>query len=144
MVTQSMGRTNKEALLSNQQILQFETQLYQQLLEIPLATQIITRAKSKKYTKQVKDQEEKLKKAHFDTSRDQLDMDMYDTICEIFRKWSYNYDILDIYGVNFKQLISELGGKKKKKGKKLLTKGKKQKKQKEKKKKKKTKQKKKH
>ena len=145
MVTQSMARTNKEALLSNQQILLFETQLYQQLLEIPLATQIITRAKSKKYTKQVRDQEEKLKKAHFDTSRDQLDMDMYDIICEIFRKWSYNYDILGIYGVNFKQLISELGGKKKKKkkgkGKKLLTKGKKKKKQK---KKKKTKQKKKH
>ena len=62
MVTQSMGRTNKEALLSNQQILQFETQLYQQLLEIPLATQIITRAKSKKYTNKLRTKKKNLGK----------------------------------------------------------------------------------
>jgi len=135
---------HRDALLSNQQILQFETRAHAQLLELILADGVTTRGKQEQHSKMIVGQYKKLRKDYFDSSRKQLDVDMYDSICDVFRNWKkfkQNFDILDIYGINFDKLISNMGGIRKKQTK---TRKKKKKKKKRKKKDKKTKRRKTH
>ena len=126
--------TYKGALLSNQRILQFETSVYAQLLElipmIPGSSGVTTRHNKEVHSSRLRDQRSKLKKEHFDKSRHQLDVDMFDTIVRVLTSWDSipldpPFDILDIYGINFKKLISNMGGLRKKKQKKKKKKDKK-------------------